>query len=242
MVVRPVDAAVVLLPQATVSARVEQDFVDALADLRIRVVRHKLGGGSLVLGGPGLAAVLGAEDARGGDADVHPVLVGGIELDRVGAHPTRPGIPLLARRMVQDTVDDVPALARVVRTEEHARRRPEPDAAGLGLAPRLDVPRLLQLQVAVLGQREPLRAGPGLAVVSRAVDGRAVDGVVARRVQGAVTRVLGGVVDLPAIERWFLDRPGAAVSVCAKQEKPFTGPRRGSSRPCTSNRIVSQVR
>ena len=54
---------------------------------------------------PGLAAVVAAEDAGRGDADVHPLGLVRVELDRVAAHAARARVPALPRRVAQDAVD-----------------------------------------------------------------------------------------------------------------------------------------
>src|SRR5262249_55755988 len=65
VVVGAVDAAVALLPQTSVLACMEEHLVDALADLRERIVRHEVCCRPFVLRLPRLAAVLRAEDAGG---------------------------------------------------------------------------------------------------------------------------------------------------------------------------------
>ena len=125
-VVGAVDAAVVLLPQAPGLPWMEQQLVDALADLRERVVGHEVRCRPLVRRRPGPAAVLAAEDARGRDADVHRLRIVRVDLDRVRAHPAGAGIPALASRMLDQAQHGIPALAAVVRAEEDAGRAAEP--------------------------------------------------------------------------------------------------------------------
>ena len=69
------------------------------------------------------------------------------------AHPACSGVAL-ARGGGQDSLVDLPALAGVVRAEEDSRSGAEPDTARLGVAARLDMPRHLQLELAVLGEAE----------------------------------------------------------------------------------------
>jgi hypothetical protein len=99
---------------------------------------------------------------------------------------------------------DLPRLAAVGGAEEHARSGAEVEVT---VRARLDVPALLERQLGVLGQAEPLRALPALAEIVGALDGRAVDPVVGGDVDGAVARVADRVEDLPAGEQRPLELP-----------------------------------
>ena len=151
--------------------------------------------------------------------DVHPLGLVGIERDRVAAHPARTGVPAVARLVADDAVHRLPRLAAVVRAKEDARRGAEPEPALLALAPGLDVPGLLQRQACVLGKPELLGACPRLAPIGRAVDGRAVDLVVRRRVDRPVPRVDDRVEDRPAGEEGPGERPVAPPVVALEEEE-----------------------
>src|SRR3954454_6838911 len=69
---------------------------------------------------PGLSAVIGAEDAGRRDADVHALRVPRGELDRMAGHPARAREPPITRGVLEDAAIHLPALATVVRPEEHA--------------------------------------------------------------------------------------------------------------------------
>jgi hypothetical protein len=227
LVVRAIDAAVVLLPEPALLLGMEEHLVDALADLREAVVLVEVCGCALVLRRPRLAAVVAAEDPRGRDSDVDRVRIRRVHLDRVRAHAARARVPALARGVLDQAHDRFPVLASIVRSEECAWRRAEPERVPVA---GLDVPRLLEREPSLLRQPEPLAALPGLASVGRALDGRAVHEVVRRRVQRPV--VLGRMEDLPAGERRLFDRPLPAVLVAAEDEQALASPdqNRGSHR------------
>jgi hypothetical protein len=112
-----------------------------------------------------------------------------------------------------------PALAGVVGAEEDAGVSSQIERVGLLRPAGLDVPRRFERQRRFLGQAELLRALPGLPAVRRALDGRTVDEVVGRRVNGAVTRVDGRVVDPPAVQQRALRLPLTAIVVSLEQEE-----------------------
>ena len=198
--------AVILLPEPLGLLGMEEQLVHALADLWVRV-RHELCGDVLVDRRPRLAAVVAAEPARGRDPDVDLVRLVRVELDRVGAHPARPGHPALAGRVPEDSAHRLPRAA-VAGAEEDSRRAAEPD---LAVAPRLDVPGLLEGEAAVLGQSELLGPLPRLPQVARAVHRRAVDEAVRAGVARPVAGVERRVEDLPAGKERLSELPGAAV-------------------------------
>ena len=126
----------------------------ALADLGL-LVREEVGGGPLVRGLPALAAVVGAEDAGRGDPDHEPLRVVAVDVDRVQAHAAGAGVPLVARLVLEQAPVRPPTSARGRRAEEHAGVAAEPE---LAVAAGLDVPRRVQLQLAVLRQPDPRSA------------------------------------------------------------------------------------
>jgi len=220
-IVGAVDAAVVLLPPALGPRRVDEQLVHALADLRVRVVGHEVGGDVLVLREPRLAAVVRPERTRCRDGDHDPVGVGRIELDRVAAHPAGAGLPALTRRVLEDALDRLEGLARVLRAEEDTRRATEPQLAGAIRMARADVPELLDLEAALLRQADLLGALPGLAAVGRSVQGRAVDHVRRARVERAVPGIGDRVHDLPAGQLRLLHLPLAPRVVAGQGEEPL---------------------
>jgi hypothetical protein len=111
-VVRAVGTEVVLLPEPLGLMRVQKQLVHALPDLRI-LVGKIVGGRALVGRRPRLAAVFAAEDSRRGDPDVHALRIGRVDLDRVAAHSTGAGLPLLAGGMLEDALHHVPGGAAV---------------------------------------------------------------------------------------------------------------------------------
>src|SRR5205085_12401418 len=123
VVVRAVDAAVVLLPEATLAARVREELVHALADLGERVVGEEVGRDALVDRRPALAAVLAPERACGRDCRVQPPVR---DLERVAAHAARTRLPPLAGRVLDEARDGREGPAGVVRSEEHPRVAAEP--------------------------------------------------------------------------------------------------------------------
>src|SRR5207245_2853769 len=127
------------------------------------------------------------------------------------------------RRMLEDALDRLPRLAGVLRAEEGGGGATEPELVrAVGMA-GADVPELLELEAALLGQTDLLGALPGLAAVGRLVDGGAVDEVGRAGVERAVARVAGGVHDLPPSQLGPFDRPGATRVVARQEEEPFPG-------------------
>jgi hypothetical protein len=122
--------------------------------------------------------------------------------------------------MLEERLVQLPAPAAVVGTEQDAWIAAEPE---LRVAARLDVPRRIELELAVLGQAELLGPLPVFPAVARTVEGRAVERVVGRGVQRAVTRVDNRVICRPALEQRALDLPPDAVVVAPEKEKPLPG-------------------
>ena len=107
----------VLLHKEHVRARaVHGDVVNAVADLGIRV-GDVLRMQSLVDGPPGLAAVVGAEGARGRDGDVDPLGIARIQNDGVEAHATGARLPLGPCAMTAQPGEFLPVLPAIGRAE-----------------------------------------------------------------------------------------------------------------------------
>jgi hypothetical protein len=83
------------------------------------------------------------------------------------------------------------------------------------------VPRLLELELSVLGQAELLGVLPGLPAVARAVHVRAVREGVRAGVEDVVARVEDCVVDLPSGDQRAFDLPVAATFVARQKEEPL---------------------
>src|SRR5689334_14315072 len=92
-------------------------LVHALPELRV-LVGQELGADALVARRPGPAAVVGAIDAAGRDGDEHPAAVLRVRDDRVQAQAAAARLPLLAVRMLPESLDELERLPRVARLEE----------------------------------------------------------------------------------------------------------------------------
>ena len=237
-VVGAVDAAMVLLPEPVALRRMGEQLVDALADLRIAVVREEARLRTRVQRPPASAGVVGSEDACSRDADPQPLRIVGVERDRMRDQAAGTRRPPVARLVPQDGVVHLPRCAGVVGAEEDRGLAAEPERAGLGRMPRLEVPRRGELEAALLGQPEPLRALPRLAHVGGALHGAAVDPVVRARIQRPVARIDGRVVDRPAGEVRPVDLEGAPLVVSADEEEPLARPheQHHAHRPSLTNR------
>ena len=156
-------------------------------------------------------------------ADVHALRVARVELDRVQRHPACAGDPAVARRVLEEAQVRLPALAAVIRTEEHARIAPEIQRLGLLRPARLDVPRGIQQEPRLLRQADLRRPPPGSTPVGRALNRRAVDDMVRRGEDRAVAHIDDRVIDPPALEQRALDLPAEAMVIATKQEQPLAG-------------------
>src|SRR5918999_3137348 len=116
----------VLLPQAVRPLRMQEQLVDALADLR-EGVRHEVRGDILVRRRPGLAAVIRPEGAGRRDRRIHALRVVGVDLDGVAAHSACTRLPLLARLVLHEPHYGLPRLALVDGAEESPGCRAEPE-------------------------------------------------------------------------------------------------------------------
>src|SRR5438876_10838106 len=133
----------------------------------------------------------------------------------MAAHAPRAGLPLLTRRVFEQTLIHGPRHAAVVGPAEDTWIAPEPQ---FGVLAGLDVPRRVQLELAVLGQSELFGPLPGLPQVVGTMDARAVEEAVGRRVERAVTGIDDGVVHAPAGKQRALDLP-ACAPITAEQEE-----------------------
>src|SRR5215218_3021417 len=120
--------------------------------------------------------------------------------------------------MVDEAQHRLPTLAPVTRVKEDARRTAEPERP---VGARLDMPCLLERQLVILGQAEPFAALPRLAAVVRALDGRAVHGVI----RGGEDRgvVLDGVEHVPSAQVRPFDFPVTPPLIALEDEEALAG-------------------
>jgi hypothetical protein len=145
VVVGPVHAAVVLLPETFRARRMQQQLVRALPDVRVGVGKlFRLD--VLVFRRPRRPAVVGAKCPGCRDGDVHATGVAWVELDRVAAHPAGAGQPAVTRRVLENAAVWLPCLAAVVGPKQHAGVRSEVKRPGLVWPARLDVPRRVTIR------------------------------------------------------------------------------------------------
>ena len=206
-VVGPVDAAVVLLVERLGLARGRDELVDALAELRGRA-GHEVGPDAAVARLPRRSAVAGLEGPDGGDADPHPLRVGGVGHDRVEDEAAVAGLPRRPRRVLGQAGHVRPGRAVVVAPEEPGRLDAGEDrAVGSRHVPDGGDRR----PVVAVGQAGR-RVRPGLAEVVGAPDGRAVPRTPGGGVDRPARRVDADVVDRPALAERAAQRPGGAAS------------------------------
>ena len=123
--------------------RVHGDVVDAVADLGRRV-RNVLRIQAFIDRLPALAAVVGAESARGGDRDINSVGIAGIENDGVQAHASGAGLPLGAGAVAAQAGEFLPVLAAVGGAKQSGVFDSGVDGVGIGER-RLEMPDALEL-------------------------------------------------------------------------------------------------
>lgn len=140
-IVTAIDTAMVLLIDQVGVRGVHHHFMDTLPEFG-EFVRHEISAHIPVAGAPGLPTVVGAVAARGGDRDIHPLGIRGIQKDGVQAQASGAGIPLAALRMIVQGFVDLPGLAAVLRDEQGGGLRAGIQHIGLTRAPGLDVPNL----------------------------------------------------------------------------------------------------
>ena len=95
-----VDSAMILLEKKQTVVAGEKQLVNALAEFR-KLFREKFGACSLVCGLPGFSPVIGAKNPDRRDPDEHPVLLRGIDGDRMQAKPSCTRLPPRAAGMVR---------------------------------------------------------------------------------------------------------------------------------------------
>ena len=139
---------------------------------------------ALVDGLPGLAAVVGAESARGGDRNVNSVRIAGIENDGVQAHASGAGLPLGAGAVAAQAGEFLPVLAAVGGAEQGGVFDSGVDGVGIGER-RLQMPDALELP-GMLRAVVQLVRGQRLA----GLGGRVVDELVALGLGQAAERAL----------------------------------------------------
>ena len=140
--------------------RMHGDVVNAVADFGIGV-GDVLRVQALVDRLPGLAAVVGAERACGGNGDVDSLGIAGIENDGVQAHAARARLPVRAGAVAAQAGEFLPVLAAVGGAEQRRILDARVDGVGIGER-RLEVPDALELP-GMLRAVIPLMRGQRLA-------------------------------------------------------------------------------
>ena len=143
-----------------------RDAVNAMADLGIRV-GDVLGLQPAVDRLPRLAAVVGAEGARGRDGDEDPAGVARIEKDRVQAQPAGARLPLGPGAVAAQSGEFLPRLPAVGRAEQGGVFHPGVDGVRIGQR-GFEMPDALELP-GVLRAVVPLVRGEGFAGFRRSV-------------------------------------------------------------------------
>ena len=174
--------------------------------------------------------VVAAEGARGRDRHEDPFRFGGIQDDRVQAHPARPWLPGVTGAVPAQAGQLLPVLAAVDRAEQRGvldsgvdgvrigeRRLQVPDAS--------ELPRMRRAVVPLMSARDTVVAElvadrlPRPATVVGALDQLAEPAAGRRRVQPVR---IGGralqVIDFPAAEMRPVDIPLLALSVRCQDE------------------------
>ena len=182
--------------------RVHGDAVDAVADLGGRV-GNILRAQPLVDRLPGLAAVVGAEGAGGGDGDEDALGIAGIENDGVQAHSAGAGLPLRTGAVAAKAGKFLPGLAAVGGCEQRGVFHTGVDRVRIGER-RFEMPDALEFP-GMLRAVVPLMRGERLAGFRRSV----VDELVAlarRRAAGLRHFFPPGVSQVlpPSLERWII--------------------------------------
>ncbi len=201
-----------------------------MADLGVRV-GDAFRPQSAIDGTPALAGVVTAERTRRRDRDEHPVLVLGIEDDRMETHAAGAGRPVGRGAVLAKGGELVPALATIGGTEERGvfgprvhevrvgeRRLEMPDSLELE-GPRASVIPLMRAGFALVGELT-LHRLPRLSAVVGALDHLPKPARILRRVQPVrVRRGPLDVVDLPAGEVRAADVPLLALRVRRHDER-----------------------
>src|SRR5947209_7908129 len=111
------DVPVLLHEQDTRARFVHGNVMNAVTDLRVRV-GDVLGAQAAVDRLPCLAAVIGAEGACGGDGNVDPARVLGIQDNGVQAHAPGAGLPFRTGAVAAQPGKFVPVFATISRAEQ----------------------------------------------------------------------------------------------------------------------------
>ena len=179
---------------------------------------------------PRLAAVVGAERARGRDGDEDPLRIARIQQDRVQAHPAGARLPVWPGAVAAQPGEFLPGLPAVGRAEQGGVFDPGVDRVRIGQR-RFEMPDPLELPGMRRAVVPLVRAGdavvdelvahrlPGLAAVVRALDQLPEPAAGLRRIQPIrVGRRSLEVIDLPAPEMGTADVPLLALSVRRQDE------------------------
>ncbi len=192
------DAVVMLAPQLVRLARATHDAMGILDRLRTgQLGRHVGGEHALGAQRPAGAAVRGQPGAAAGHPHQHRIAVARIDADAVDArHIVAAAHPLRALRHVPKRVDQLPAVAAIVRAEQAARQGAGPQHARLIGSARRQAPdhahrpfdRIGAVQrFGGKGRRRHFHPSAGARVAPMQLGAEVAE--VERRVQGAVTPV-----------------------------------------------------
>src|ERR1035441_1930725 len=206
------------------------DAVNAVANLG-RWVGNAFGAQAAVYGPPGLAGVVGAEHARGGDSDEHPPGVARIKDDGVQAHPTRAWLPGRPGRVAAQPGKLLPRATRVRRTEQGSVFRPGIDGVRIGqrrfeMPDALELPGMRRAVIPLVCNRDASVGEfvtdrlPRLAPVTGALDHLSEPAAGLRRIQPV--RVNGRpleMINLPAPKVGTADIPPLATAVRGHDER-----------------------
>jgi len=174
------DIPVLLHKEHAGPRRMQGNAMHAVADLRIGVRKLVRRLQAAVTGAPRLAAVVSSEDTRGGDGDMDPLRIAGVQKDCVQAHASRAGLPKAAFGTAQ-AGKLRPRFAAVGRLEESGVFHSGIDGVRVGQR-RFQMPDPLELPGMLRAVVPLVRAGdalihklipdrlPGLAAVIRALN------------------------------------------------------------------------
>ena len=109
-IIGAIESPVILQEKTFGALWVQGDLVNALAELGV-FIGHKHGADAAILRGPSRASVVGAVDAASRDGNVNPLLIGGVEDDRVQCEPTVARQPAWAMGMIEESSDQRPCFA-----------------------------------------------------------------------------------------------------------------------------------
>ena len=152
--------------------------MNALAELRV-LDWLEFGPGASIGRIPSRSAVIGSEDAYGGDGNVHPEGIGRVELDGVEAKAAGSGVPTIPGGMLAESGDFVPGLPGIFTAKERRGRYACIHNIGSCGPAGLDMPDPLEFQAGAFAEcGAGLGFDPGLTEIVRVNNLRAEPGIV----------------------------------------------------------------